>query len=92
MSWASGSGLMEDIIFNLKLEVEDYDTRVRIYKVLITSFEEYDCDTSKDVCNSNGITGYPSLILFKNDGSKVNYPSTQPRVYELIVNFVKTNL
>lgn len=51
MGWASGSGLMEDIICNLKLEIEDYDTRIRIYKVLITSFEEYDCDTLMECIN-----------------------------------------
>jgi len=48
MGWATGSNLMEDVIYGIKIEIEDFDTRVKVYKVLITGFEEYDCDTLQE--------------------------------------------
>ena len=48
MGWATGSSLMEDVIYGIKIEIDDFDTRVKVYKVLITSFEEYDCDTLQE--------------------------------------------
>ena len=55
------------------------------------TFEEFDCVAQQNVCASNGITGYPTIVLSKADGSKVQYPP-QPRTYNMVVDFVKKNL
>lgn len=54
-------------------------------------FDEYDCVAQQNVCSSNGITGYPTMVLSKADGSKIQYPP-QPRTYNMVVDFVKKNL
>ena len=45
MGWASGSGLMSDIIKGLKKVEKDAAKREAIYCVLIDAFEDADCDT-----------------------------------------------
>lgn len=45
MGWATGSGLMSDIIENLNETDLDEEARMKVYEVLISSFETYDCDT-----------------------------------------------
>lgn len=45
MGWSSGSGLMSDVIKSVKKHVPDEDARKAIYKPLIKSWEQEDCDT-----------------------------------------------
>jgi hypothetical protein len=56
------------------------------------AFEEYDCDTSKEKCYNDGINGYPSVTLRKQDGSIINYPDNYPRTADLVVDFIKKNI
>jgi len=53
---------------------------------------EYDCDKSQQICSNSGVRGFPSLILYKNDGTKVNYPDTQPRTHDLVMKFINQNV
>jgi len=53
------------------------------------AFVECDCDKDRDQCIN--IRGYPSLVLFKSDGSQVPYPDTQPRTQELVMKFIQDN-
>lgn len=48
MGWASGSSLAAGIIQDLRETAVDEDSRVEIYKVLITNFEDFDCDTMSE--------------------------------------------
>lgn len=45
MGWASGSELMSEIVEALSKEIDDKQTRKRVYKKLILVFENHDCDT-----------------------------------------------
>ena len=54
-------------------------------------YEEYECDKNKAICDAQNIAGFPSLVLFKQDGSKISYPDTLPRTQELILDFIKKN-
>jgi len=53
---------------------------------------EYDCDLSRQICSNSKIQGFPSLILYKKDGTKVNYPDTQPRTHDLVMKFINQNM
>jgi thiol-disulfide isomerase/thioredoxin len=55
-------------------------------------FEQYDCDRSKNICNANEINGYPSLIFFNKNGSKVKFPDNKSRNYETVMQFINENL
>lgn len=61
------------------------------YKNYVT-FEEYDCDKSRDECQKAGIRGFPSIIAYKDDGTKIDFPGNLPRNYDTLMNFIKTNL
>ena len=50
MGWGSGSGVMDEVIEELKSKIDDFGVRQTIYGVLITVFENNDCDTLGD-CN-----------------------------------------
>jgi len=54
-------------------------------------FEEYDCDKDKEQCSAQNIVGYPSLILFKPDGTKVVCPDNLPRNQDNVKQFIQTN-
>ena len=45
MGWASGSGLMSEVISAIKEAGVDFEKRVEIYTDLIGIFESHDCDT-----------------------------------------------
>ncbi len=45
MGWASGSRMMSGIAAKLIAKVPDEASRYEIYRILITEFEEMDCDT-----------------------------------------------
>jgi hypothetical protein len=45
MGWASGSGLFSDVIRILQKSVKEESVRKKIYKELISAFEDMDCDT-----------------------------------------------
>ena len=49
MGWASGSGLMSEVIASIQENVEDHSIRVVIYTDLINAFEAEDWDT-QDEC------------------------------------------
>lgn len=51
MGWGSGSRLMGGIIDALNAEIDDMDTRRRIYKAIIPCFEDMDCDTLDECCD-----------------------------------------
>ena len=53
--------------------------------------EEYDCDSNvgQTMCAKEKIEGYPSLILFKPNGSKVNFPDNLSRNYDSVISFLK---
>lgn len=58
----------------------------------LVTFEEYDCDTSKEKCYGDGINGYPSITLRKQDGTIINYPNNFPRKTELVIDFITKNI
>lgn len=49
MGWASGSGLMSEVIASIQENVDDHSVRVAIYTDLINAFEAEDWDT-QDEC------------------------------------------
>ncbi len=49
MGWASGSRLFGRIIKELKVVIEDKDQRKKIYRTLMSEFQESDWDT-EDEC------------------------------------------
>ena len=51
----------------------------------------YKCEgEGQQVCNEMGITGYPTIILFRKDGKKVTF--NQERTSAKLVEFVKNNI
>jgi hypothetical protein len=58
----------------------------------IVNFEQYECDKNSQKCKENNIHGYPSLILHKNDGSKLQFPDNKQRNLDGITSFVKSNI
>lgn len=48
MGWTTGTPLMIDLIHTLKREIEDKDSRERIYIKMIDSFELYDWNTQPE--------------------------------------------
>lgn len=48
MGWASGSGLMSEIIREVKSTGVDFESRKEVYEVLIHCFEDHDCDTLQE--------------------------------------------
>lgn len=55
MGWATGSGLMSDIIENLNETDLDEEARMKVYEVLISSFENYDCDTLHECTGTDNV-------------------------------------
>lgn len=53
MGWASGSGLMSEIIDGLKPLLPATERR-KVYKVLIECFENNDCDTLMECVEQDG--------------------------------------
>lgn len=51
MGWASGSGLLSDIVLSTQ-KVVPKKHRKELYKLFIDHFESYDCDT---VCECAGL-------------------------------------
>lgn len=49
MGWASGSGVMNEIIDTMQDEIDDVDQRRRVYKGIIEAMEGNDWDT-QDEC------------------------------------------
>lgn len=49
MGWASGSGLLSDVILSTK-KVVPAKHRKELYKLFIDHFESYDCDTINECC------------------------------------------
>lgn len=49
MGWGSGSRLFDGIITTIKKNVTDFEARKRIYREMISEFEEMDWDT-QDEC------------------------------------------
>jgi hypothetical protein len=49
MGWASGSGLMDDIITVIFSEIPEKSKRFRIYTGIIKAMENFDWDT-QDAC------------------------------------------
>jgi hypothetical protein len=46
MGWASGSGLLANVIMAVKVELDcGGKDKIRFYKRLIEAFEDHDCDT-----------------------------------------------
>jgi hypothetical protein len=58
----------------------------------LVNFEQYECDNAAQKCAENKIRGFPSLILHKADGKKVNFPDTLKRDLNGVISFVKSNL
>lgn len=53
MGWSTGSSIFDEIMTVLEKNVPDFQSRVDIYKELITIFEDYDCDTLYE-CHKSG--------------------------------------
>ena len=51
---------------------------------------EVDCTLNEDICSSNGINGYPTLILYKN-GKKIDEHSGA-RDIDSLFNFLNSHL
>jgi hypothetical protein len=54
MSWSGGSEIMSQIISNIKDKMDPED-RETLYKELITSFEDKDCDTLYECLNEDSV-------------------------------------
>ncbi|KAL0213329.1 hypothetical protein RCL1_006955 [Eukaryota sp. TZLM3-RCL] len=67
------------------------------YEQLVSAFigersvliSEVNCDEQKEICSSHHITGFPTLILFKADGSAVSF--NQERSLDSMLAFVNEN-
>jgi hypothetical protein len=69
----------------IKKEVSNGDLKNTI------TCEEFDCDKSQQICKNDKILGFPSLILHKSNGTKIDYPN-QARTFDLVMAFIKNNL
>jgi len=49
-----------------------------------------DCEKDSNICSAEGITGYPTVVLVKKDGKKINY--TGERKSEAMIKFIKSSL
>lgn len=47
------------------------------------------CEERGDVCSAASVSGYPTVVLIKNDGTTVRFEKN--RTYENLVSFVKEN-
>ncbi len=49
-----------------------------------------DCDKFSDIANSNGITGFPSFILFKNGKIAAQFSGfhTKPQLLNKLMNYI----
>ena len=52
MGWSGGADLMADVIMSAKKVITNKDERCMFYKLIIPSFEGFDCDT---LCECRGI-------------------------------------
>ena len=52
--------------------------------------EKYDCDVSQSICDSNGVNGFPTIILHKANGLSIPYKGA--RNAGAILAFLKMNL
>ena len=53
---------------------------------------EYECTDKKDICAQNNIRGFPTIILYKIDGTSIMYPYDKPRDTQSIIEFAKNNI
>ncbi len=67
MGWSSGTELMREIIHGLKKS--GVVNRSAVYKVLIPAFENQDCDTLYECCDSD--------IQFKRTFEKMYPPEAE---------------
>lgn len=47
MGWASGASLLSDVVGSLVRNVPDVETRKKVYRDLISSFRNEDCDVEE---------------------------------------------
>lgn len=52
MGWSGGADLMGDVIMSAKKVITNKDQRCMFYKLIIPSFEGFDCD---NLCECKGI-------------------------------------
>lgn len=52
MGWSGGADLMADVIMSAKKVITNKDQRCSFYKLIIPSFEGFDCD---NLCECKGI-------------------------------------
>lgn len=71
-------------------EWEKLKATIGDYKMNIT-LEQYDCESSP-VCNANNINAYPTMILYKSNGEKVNYPDSYQRTAVSMVSFIRESI
>lgn len=65
---------------------KDYVDNLNLNDTII--IEKIDCDSNKDMCKA--ISGYPTVILEKDDGSQIIMKS-HPRTKEGIIKFIEDN-
>lgn len=79
--WCGYSRQFLPIWKKLKTEILSSNLKDKINLV------EYECDNQKEICQQNGIRGYPTVILHKENGEKVEYQGQ--RETKEIIDFVK---
>lgn len=45
MGWSTGSRLLSDIVNDVSILTDDSELKRKLYEILVTHFENYDCDT-----------------------------------------------
>lgn len=72
MGWASGSGLMSDIVERLNDTDLDEESRIKVYEILISCFEEFDCDTLEECTGTDNAFDQVFYTLYPPDDEQWN--------------------
>lgn len=78
-TWCGYSMQFMPIWENIKQALETSNTSVIC--------EQHKCDNNSQICSSENIEGFPTLMLIKSNGSKIIYNG--PRSVDAVVSFVK---
>lgn len=75
MGWASGSGILADIIYTTLNVVTDYDDRKELYEEFIKIFESADADTLDECLGIDEAFDdvYKSLLEDENEEEEIDY-------------------
>ena len=67
MGWSGGADLMGDIIMSAKKVITDKDQRCTFYKLIIPSFEGFDCDNLEECKGIDKMFDHAYNQFFEDD-------------------------